>query len=167
MAYIDKIGAVEGCTVYKHGRLVARDATFTLPEITFLVAEIKAMGTMEVPLPLIEAMEASMTRAAADADTAALGAPGADDLEVRWVAPKTKADGTVAEVGCKAFLRVMAKKVPSISIETGTLSEAEHTWAVSRYRLVIDGSEKLLVDRLADQLKINGTDYTQKLRSML
>lgn len=167
MAYVDKHGAVQGCTVYLKGRLVARDATVTLPEVTFLTAEIKAMGTMEVPLPLIEAMEASMTRGAADADTAALAAPGAKDLEVRWVEQKVKADGSVTEVGHKAFMRVMGKKVPAVSIETGTPSEAEHTWAVSRYRLLVDGREKLLVDRLADQLTIDGVDYTKKLRSML
>lgn len=167
MAFVNKIGAVEGCTVYKHGRLVARDATVALPEVTFLTAEVKAMGTMEVPLALIEAMEMSITRMAADADTAALAEPGADDLEVRWIQKTVKADGSTADVGCKAFLRAMGKKVPAISIETGTATEAEHTWAVTRYRLLIDGREKLLVDRLADQLVIDGTDYAKKLRSML
>lgn len=166
-AWIDKPGAVVGATVYRDGKLVARDSTVTLPSVSFITAEIKAMGTMELPLPQIEAMELAITRPGIDADTAALGKPGSADLEIRWVQSGVKADGTVREVGCKAFCRGTSKAVPSASIEVGSGPEAEHTFAVNRYRLVVDGKEKLLVDQLADQLVIDGVDFARNLKSML
>ncbi len=166
-AWTDKAGAVTGCTVYRDGKIMARDATVTLPSVTFLTSEIKAMGTAELPMPLIEAMELAVTRAGVDANTAALGKPGSCNLEVRWVQTVTKADGTVREVGNKAFLRAVSKTVPGASLELASGPEAEHTFAVTRYRLIADGKEKLLVDQLADQLVIDGTDFARSLKSML
>lgn len=56
-------GAVLGCTVYRDGELVAKDCTVTLPGVTFLTAEHKAMGNVELPmLAQIEAMEAAITK---------------------------------------------------------------------------------------------------------
>lgn len=165
--WIDKPGAVAGCTMYRDNRLVARDATVTLPAVTFLTAELKAMGTVEVPLPLIEAMELAVTRAGVDADTAALGKPGSADIEIRWVQSSTRADGTVRDVGCKAFIRGMSKTVPGASLEVGSGPEAEHTFSVTRYRLVVDGKERLLVDQLADQLVVDGVNFAAALKSML
>lgn len=166
-ASIDKAGPVEGCAVYQDGKLVCRDATVVLPSVTYLTVEVKAGGTMEVPLPLTEAMELAITRPGVDADTAALGRPGSSDLEVRWAEVVVTPEGAVKEIGNKAFLRAAPKGIPGATIETGSAPEGEHTFAVSRYRLVTDGKERLLVDKLADKLSINGIDFASKFRSLL
>lgn len=166
---LNKLGAVEADSLYCDNVLVGRDIAITLPEIANMTADVNAMGTMSLPLQaMVESMEMSVTRIGADANITLLTSPKSHKLEARWVQSQIKTDGTTAQIGCKAFLTVLPKKlIPEIALEVGSASEHEYTFEVSRYQLYVDGKEKLCIDRLAQILRVNGTDYYKKIGNML
>lgn len=161
-------GPIAGSTVYKDGKLVARDITLTLPSITFGLGEYKAMGSLEIPNPTqLDAMELAMTKAGIDRELASICQPGFSGFECRWAQDVMKPDGTTALEGCKAFFKAAPKGIPGLAVEMGSVSENEITLAVVRYQLFIAGQEILLADKLNGILKVNGVSYTSKLQSLL
>lgn len=161
-------GPVIADTVYIDDKLVARDVTVSLPEITPVMADLQAMGTMSFPIwQLLENMEAAITKIGVDLGLRSMIKPDMKPLEFRWVQTQINADGVSKEVGCKAFLRAIPNKIPGISLSVGETSEGECTFTVKRYNLFVGGERMLLVDRLAGIVNIGGTDYAAKINSML
>lgn len=168
MQWVDKRSAITADTVYADGQLVANNVSFTLPAIALLTAEVQAMGTMSVPVTgLLEHMEASVTKIGIDRGLARLCRMGKQKLEFRWTQDVVKADGSVEVEGCKAFITALPASVPSLGIEVGSVSEGEITFGVTRVQIFVNGAELLLVDRLAQIIKIDGTDYTGNINSLL
>ena len=164
----DLPGGVVASTVYSDGALISRNATVTLPEVSNVTAEIRAGGTVEVPITgQVEAMEMTVTQNAADEGLGDLAAPGSHSVEVRWVQDELSNDGGMRTVGYKAFMRCYSKTIPGVSVEVGSLSENECTLGVTRYQLFRDGSEILCIDQLNGIYKVNGTDYAASVWSLL
>lgn len=159
---------VVASTLYVDGTLSARNVTCTLPEVSRVTAELRAGGTVEVPVGNhVEAMEASFTMPAADSDLARASAPGSHEYETRWVQDVLGVDGTVRRVGYKAFMRGYPKTIPGVSLEVGSTSENELTVGVTRYQLFADGAELLCVDQLNDIFRVAGNDYASDISSLL
>lgn len=167
--WVDKRGPIEANTLYVNGRLVASDTNVTLPEITFMTADVNAMGTMSIPLNnAIEDMEFSINKVGVDKNMTVLTAPGKKTIEVRWVQDVIKPDGTTKAEGCKAFINCAPITLhPGASLEIGSSTENDLTYKVTRYKLVVGGEEILVVDRLAHTLKVNGVDYSRQYDSLL
>ena len=167
--WVNKRGPIEADTMYVNKKLVATDTNINLPEVTFLTADINAMGTMSIPLlNAIDDMETTISKSGIDKHMTTLTAPGKKQIEVRWVQDRIKSDATVEAEGCKAFMTVSPVTLhPGASLEIGSASENDLTFKVFRYRLVVNGEEILLVDRLAHKLKVNGKDYSKKYDKML
>lgn len=166
--WIDVPGAVAGSTVYCDGRLTQRNATCTLPEVTFTVVELKAGGTVEAPVPgQVDAMEMTITAANPDESFGDLCAPGSHEVEVRWAQQVVDSEGNSKLVGYKAFVRANGKTIPGVSVEVGSAGENEITLGITRYRLVKDGVEVLLIDQLNGIFKFNGEDYSYGLDALL
>mgnify|MGYP006344231671 CR=1 FL=1 len=167
--WVDKRGPIEADTIYANDKLCAQDASVTLPEVTFLTADINAMGTMSIPLmTAIDDMEMTITKVGVDKNMTILTSPGKKRVEVRWVQDKIKSDATISGEGCKAFLTVSPVTLhPGASIEIGSASENDLTYKVFRYKLVVGGKTILLVDRLAHKLVVNGKDYSKTFDSLL
>lgn len=164
----DLPGGVVASTVYSDGALISRNATVTLPEVSNVTAEIRAGGTVEVPITgQVEAMEMTVTQNAADEGLGDLASPGSHSVEVRWVQDELSNDGTLRTVGYKAFVRAYSKTIPGVSVEVGSLSENECTLGVTRYQLFRDGAEILCIDQLNGIYKVNGTDYAASVWSLL
>lgn len=166
--FLDLNGPIVANTVLKDGILVAKDVALTLPAITPMTSEYKAMGTMSLPTPgQIESMELSITKIGVDLGLSKLAAMKSTTLEIRFVQDTIKSDGTSQPVGCKAFVRVIPKGIPAIGIEIGSPSENEITGEVLRYQLFVGGEELWLVDRLSQILRIGGVDYYSPISSLL
>lgn len=166
--YLDLRGPIAACTVYTGGKLVARDVTVTLPAVTPTTGELRAMGTVEIPTPTqLEAMELAMTKLGIDKELGPLANMKSQEIEVRWVQDVMKSDGTTAPEGCKAFMRAMSKGLPGLSVEPGSPSENEITFSVLRYQLFVGGKEIVLADKLNAILRMNGTNYTSAMDSLL
>lgn len=161
-------GPVIANTVYIDSKLVARDVTATLPEITPVTADLQAMGTMSFPIwQLLENMEAAITKIGVDLGLRTMIKPDMKPLELRWVQTVVDANGISKEVGCKAFLRGIPTKIPGVSVAVGDPSENECTFTVTRYNLFVGGQEFCLIDRLAGIVRIDGKDYASNIESML
>lgn len=166
--FIDIKGAVLADTVYKDGDLCARDVTVTLPSVTYLTAEHKAMGTVELPmLGQIEAMEAAVTKKGYDVGLAKLAQPEAQNLEFRFVQDVIGSDNVSKPEGCKAFMRAVPKTLPGSDLEPGAVGDTQITYAVTRYQLIVGGKEICLIDQLKGIQRINGKDYAKSINSLL
>lgn len=167
MPFVNICGPVVADTVYSENKLVARDMSASLPEVTPKTADLPAMGTLTLPIwQLIENMEASITNIGVNLGLVSLIKPDMKPLELRWVQTVTDESGTTRNVGCKAFMRGIPNKIPAIGLEIGANVEVETTLSLTRYSLFVDGKEMFLIDRLAGIVRIDGKDYAN-LNSML
>ena len=161
-------GPVIADTVYVGNKLVARDVSATLPEVAATTADLQAMGTLSLPIwQLLEHMETAITKIGVDMGFASLIKPDMKSIELRWVQTVTDANGNTKNVGCKAFIKGIPNKIPGVGLEVGSAIEGEITLATTRYRLVVDGKEICLIDKLAGICKIDGKDYAGNIKSML
>lgn len=166
--WLDLKGPILADTVYCDGVLSAKDVTITLPAVTLVTADFKAMGTYTAPLTgQIEAMEASITKIGIDYGLRNIVKLQSKTLEIRWAQDVKYADGSSKTEGCKAFLRSVPKLIPGLSVDPGKLSENEITLAVSRYQLFVAGNEFWLIDQLNTIMRVDGVDYAKDLRSVL
>lgn len=166
--WLDLKGPILADTVYVDGVLSAKDVTITLPAVTLVTADFKAMGTYTAPLTgQIEAMEASITKIGVDYGLRNIVKLQSKTLEVRWAQDVKYADGSSKTEGCKAFMRCVPKLIPGLSVDPGNLSENEITLAVSRYQLFVAGNEFWLIDQLNTIMRVDGMDYVKDLRSVL
>ena len=166
--WIDLKGPILADTVYIDGKLVAKDVTITLPAVTPVTADFKAMGTYTAPMTgQIEAMEAAITKNGIDLGLRDLVKFESKTIEVRWAQDVKSSDGSTKTEGCKAFLRSVPKTIPGLSVDPGNPSENEITMAVSRYQLFVAGTEYWLIDQLNTILRVGGKDYAQTIRSVL
>lgn len=166
--WLDKKGPVVADTVYSDNVLVAQDVSFTLPGISFMTADVQAMGNMSVPLiGLIENMELSISKIGIDKGLSRLIRLEKQNLEFRWVQNIVKSDGSTSVEGCKAFVRTMPGSVPETGVEVGSATEHESTFNVTRVQVYANGVEIMCVDRLSQILRINGKDYMSTIRNLL
>lgn len=167
MAFLPKKGAVVADTTYINNVLAAKDVSFTLPAITFLLTEIEAMGTASIPDPgRFEDMESTITKVGVDLGYSSMIEPGPKTIEHRWIQTSIDENGNTTEELCKAFLRGSPKAIPEMSVELGSPLEVPVSFAISRYQLFVGGREVYLLDRMKGQFRVNGKDFTG-LRSQL
>lgn len=153
-------GPIVAATVYVDNTLVARDVSITLPEVSAMMVDVQATGTLSIPIwSLIENMEQTINRIGIDKGLGAMLKPGSLNLESRFVQTVTDANGNTRNVGCKAFTKGFPTKIPGIGIAMGEPSENECRYTVTRYQLFVDGEELFLIDKMAGIVRIMGTDY--------
>lgn len=159
--FIDINGSIVASTVYVNNTLAARDVAITLPEVAALTADVQAMGTLSVPTwGLIDNMELAITKIGFDMGLRAMITPESQNYEARFVQTVTDANGNTKNIGCKAFIKGVANKIPGLAVTIGEASENETTVTVTRYQLFVDGAEMFLIDRLAGICRIGGKDYS-------
>ena len=114
--WLDLKGPILADTVYINGVLVAKDVTITLPAVTHVTADYKAMGTYTAPMTgQIEGMEAAITKIGIDKGLRSMVQLESKTLEVRWAQDVKYADGSTKTEGCKAFLRCVSKGIPGLN----------------------------------------------------
>lgn len=168
MAGLKLKGAVVGATAYVDGELVAKDMSVTLPAVTMLTYSFKAGGNTDLPITgLTEALEATITKIGEDLGLLALMKPGLLKLEIRWVQESVDNNGEKSVEGCRAYLNVHCKEVPGISIAVGEGSENAIPLSATRYELIVNGKQYLLIDKLKDKFIIDGANVMDKVSSLL
>lgn len=166
---LDVRGPINADTAYANGKLVGRNVTLTLPEVTYVLATVNtALGEAEIPLyGLVDAMEATIKKVGVDMGLAKICALKSKTLEFRWAQQVTKTNGSIKTEGCKAFLRFIPKTIPSFEVNPGDSIELDIPGSVTRYQLYVNGKEICLIDKLAGICRINGVDYAKSLNSLL
>jgi len=166
--WLDIKGAVAADTVYADQQLVAKDVSFSLPGLSFLSADVRAMGTMTVPVVgLLENMELSISKIGIDKGLGRMNRLEKQNFEFRWVQSVIDADGGVKTEGCKAFVRTLPGDFPGLGVEIGNTTEAETKYGVTRIQVFCGGEEVMLADRLSQILRVNGKDYMKDINSYL
>lgn len=146
---------------------VARDVTISLPEVNFQTVEFKAMGTLELPVALTDNLEATITSIGIDKGIFKAMQLANQTVEFRFVQNETQNTGVSTAKGCKAFLKAVAKNIPGGNLEVGSNFEGAINLTVTRYQLYVDGKEVVLIDKLKNILKINGTDYASSINNLI
>lgn len=168
MNHIDIRGPVLASTVRSGGVLSAKDVTVTLPSITPLTIEVRAMGTLTLPVwALLENMEMTINKIGVDMGLARFARMEIDDHEFRWVQNVIKADGRSTPEGCKAFVRAVPLSIPGTAVEIGVAPESDISFSATRYQLFAGGEELWCIDRLAGICRIYGKDYYKEIESFL
>ncbi|MCL2549176.1 MAG: phage major tail tube protein [Symbiobacteriaceae bacterium] len=166
--WIDIHGPITADSVYVEGSLAARDVGITLPAVTPTTADYTAMGTLSLPVwSNLEAMQVTISQRGINQGLRAMLGGKAKEIEVRWLQEVLGSDGNSKKQGCKAFLRVVPMGIPGLGLEMGSPSDNDVVFAVLRYRLIIDGVEAWLIDRLNQKLVIGGVDYYSQVASFL
>ena len=147
--------------------VVAEDVKFTLPEVTFQTVEHQALGKMDLPLPLTDAMEAGITAIGFDKGFYKMLGLESNTFEFRFVQNETKKSGEQKKIACKAFIKGIAKGIPGGDLEIGSSFEGAITLAVTRYQLYVDGKEVHKIDKLKGDLVINGKNYAKEIKSLI
>ena len=168
------MSVVEAATMYHGGTLVGNDYKISLPDVVPISTEVNGvMGNVNVPLlGGLESMELGVTKVGIDKNAAAVCTPGKKDLSFKWVQNKIDAEGDVKPVGCKAEFRVLPKSyMPAADIEVGSATEFDCKYEVFIYKLFVDGTQILEVNKLTSTLKMwDGSqlkDYSQSYNSLL
>ena len=124
--WLDLKGPILADTVYINGVLVAKDVTITLPAVTHVTADYKAMGTYTAPMTgQIEGMEAAITKIGIDKGLRSMVQLESKTLEVRWAQDVKYFSTTRTRVSCrkrglsKASIRSICRHV-SITGNAGT-----------------------------------------------
>lgn len=161
-------GPVIAETAYESGQLVGKDVEVELPGLEFLTTSVQAMGNMDIPLiGLLENMEMKIVKIGIDKGLGQINKLKPLNFEFRWVQDVVKSDGTVKSEGCKAFVKAIPLKTPSLGVKVGEATEAETTYTVTRMQIYCNGDEYLCVDRLSSILRVAGTDYYTDISSLL
>ena len=167
MASLNKKGPILASKVLCDKEVVAEDVKFTLPEVTFLTTEFSALGTIELPIALTEALEAGITYIGTDKGLYKMLGLESKTFEFRYVQNEIKKSGEQVNKGCKAFIKGIAKSIPGGDLEIGSTFEGSIPIAVTRYQLYVDGKETVLIDKLKGILRINGKDYAKEISSLI
>lgn len=165
---MDKHSAVVADVLLIDRVKAAEDVSFELPGLALQTADLAAMGTLSLPLiGLLDDMTLLITKIGVDTGFSTMAKLQKMAMEFRWVQDKINTAGDVAHQGCKAFLNVIPQEIPGVSVELGSASELGFTYTVTRYQLFVNGSEILLVDRLNQILRVNGSDYMSQIKKLL
>lgn len=167
MSSLDKMGAVLATKVLCNDITVAEDVVVNLPDVDFIMAEAKAMGNINIPTPLTEALESTITSVGIDNGLFNLLGLESKTLEFRFVKNLLNTSGDTEVKGYKAFIRGIPGNIPGGSIEPGASWSGDVKIATTRYQLIVDGVEEILIDKLKNICKIHGKDYAKDIKSLL
>ena len=147
--------------------VVAEDVSITLPEISLQTAELPAMGSMDVPIPLTDAIEATINSIGFDKGFfKALGIKKTQ-FECRWVENELSNDGTFSKKVCRAYISGATKSIPGGEVSPGNSWQGNLSVSVMRYRLIVDGVETVLIDKLNNICKLGDTDYMKEVNDLI
>ena len=167
MASLDKMGAVLATKVLCDNIVVAEDVVVTLPDVEFITAEVKALGTFNVPTPLTNPLEPAITAVGIDKGLFSMLGLSSKTFAFRFVQNVLNTSGDTEVQGCKAFIKGIPTKIPGGSVEPGASWSGDVTISATRYQLFVDGTEKILIDKLKNICKVDGVDYAKDMKSLL
>ena len=156
MANLNLKGPFLATKVLCDKEVIAEDVKFTLPEVAFKTVEHQALEH-----------EAGITYIGFNKGLYKMLGLENKTFEFRFVQHETKKSGEQKNIGCKAFIKGIAKGIPGGDLEIGSSFEGAVTIAVLRYQLYVDGKEVVLIDKLKGILKINGKDYAKSIKSLI
>lgn len=167
MATIDLNGPILATKVLCGNETIAEDVTLSLPNGALQTVDFDALGTLTVPIPRTDNLEATINTVGLDKGLFKLLGPESHQYEFRMAQNVVKRDGSQKTIGIKAFITGSSPSLLGGDTEVGSISNGSISINATRYRLVIDGEEVMLIDKLKGILKVNGKDYAEDIRRLV
>lgn len=159
--------------VYRSGsNLVGISGEVELPEITNLTDTIEGAGTggnLEIPvIGLTDTMDMQIPFTTLSKDAFALMNPGqAADLMLNGaIQCMDTGTGKVGYSQMSVAVRGLVKTFTPGSVKAGAKMESSVTLSLSYYKIVIDGTTMLEIDKLNGVYIVNGEDILKEVRNM-
>lgn len=152
-------------------KLIGETTNCQLPSLDYQTDSLKGagiMGEIDMPSPSPGSMAFSAGIRVSTADSASLGAPTVQELEVRWVTDQL--DSSKMKIGTdahKAVVKGIPKKFDPGKVEAGAAQDGSIEIEVLYYKETINGKTVIEVDKLNGKLIINGTDYYKAIADNL
>jgi P2 family phage contractile tail tube protein len=166
------VNRVTNANIYVDGRsLLGRAEEISLPTVKQIMSEHKALGMngkFELPAG-IDKLETRIKWNSFYRDTMVKAAnPDASvNIQCRSSIKNWGSSGVLSEVPCVVHLTAQFKDFPLGNFKQHDNVELESNLNVTYCKLVIDGTEVLEVDVLANIHKVNGVDILAKYRANL
>jgi P2 family phage contractile tail tube protein len=146
--------------------------TVTFPDFEMLSETFKGAGINgEFDLPTLGqfgAMEVEVSHNGLSKDTIATFGMETQHLECRWAAQLLNSKtGDSEVVGKKIIFKGLPKKLGIGSIEPNKAEESSSTFSLLYFKYIIGNDVVLEYDKLNDVFKVNGIDYSAKIRAVL
>lgn len=140
-----------------------------LPNIGLATMEIPTgLGVINRPSGLyLEGMEYSLTARSGAHQIEAMKRPGELQHVISFVRDYVDRRGITIPAGTKAFLTGLFKSAASIPVKLNEAPEIEMTFEALRYRLLHEGRETMLIDKIAEIWRVDGVDYVAPYRNKL
>lgn len=158
--------------VYLEDRLLVGQGSVALPNLQPMSESVKGAGFAgEVELPLIgqyQSMQCKIDFSSITEDAVSLAAPETRTITVRGSQQiHDTATGIAGTVPVVAFMRVHPKSVDLGKLEKGSGSDTSIELEALSIRLLVDGIEKVWIDKANYVCRFDGVDYLEKVRADL
>lgn len=149
---------------------IGNTKTVTLPSIEKLTDTYKGSGVLgEIDLPTygqFSSMELEIEIGVSDENMDKL--LETNSLELRWVVDSIDpSTGKVSVIPHKAFLTVINKSFEEGSLEPGASQDGSYKYEVLAYKRIVNGKEKLNIDKLNGIYAINGVNKLSDISANL
>lgn len=164
-------GTVIASTLLVDGKEIDDNISCQLPSIELQTAEIKGAGIMgSIDMPSsgqIGGLTFTVNLRSVNKNSGELLKPGIRNIELRFARDVITSSGTAIKEGTKIFITGINKKLDPGKVEANGTMDGSADFEVLRYRIVVDGYETLLIDKLNYIFKVNGVDYMESVRAAL
>ena len=164
-------GAIVAHRFFDNGVEVDDNVSCQLPSIENGSTEVKGagiLGALDMPSSAqLNAMTFSASMRSMTKQNITCSAPGTHNIELRFVKDVKTDNGEMVPQGTKIFITGVFKKYDPGKVEENGTMDGSIEYEVLRYRIIINGEEVLLIDKVNFIYKVNGIDYMEKVRAAL
>jgi len=168
---MNKSATVIASKLLVNGKEVGDNVSCQLPSIELQTTELKGAGIMgSINMPAsgqLSGMTFTVNLRSLNKTSGDLMKPGLLNIELRFARDVLTSDGTAIKEGTKIFITGINKKLDLGKVEVPATMDGSAEFEVIRYRVIVDGYETILIDKLNYIYKVNGIDYMQSVRAAL
>lgn len=154
------------------GNSLLGTADVTLPDFEFMSDTFKGAGIAgEVDIPTLgqySSLTLGLSWNSINTDLTELSTPGSHDLEIRGAQQgynKDTGDIEVDEIVINT--RVLTKKTGLGKLEKSSSTDSSYEAEIVSFKLTLNGTTVIDMDKMSYKLEINGTDYLSAVSSAL
>lgn len=164
-------GSIVAHRFFDNSNEVEDNVSCQLPSIENGTTEVKGagiLGALEMPSSAqLNAMVFTASMRSVNKSNISCAAPGVHNIELRFVKDVKTDTGTMIPQGTKIFITGIFKKYDPGKVEENGTMDGSIEYEVLRYRIVINGEEVLLIDKVNFIYIVNGVDYMKDIRAAL
>lgn len=163
---------LQNAKVYLEGNTLVGVADVDLPDVSYMTEKVKSLGISgELELPVIGHFKEMKTKLKFTTTTKEFGKLFQPESKLIQVYASLQeydpASNSYKSIGYKAVMNVLPLSNKSGKIDIGKPMDSEIEFAVSAFKLEIDGKEIYDIDVLNLKCKIDGKDYLSDVRKNL